>query len=105
KAGLTANLPDVEPQKAVYIEDKWSWSSYVYDPLARKRLILGSIGCFLLLLSFYFGYKAGTTAPGVQTLSTPQDLIPNILTNDTTLVRVKIPRKHKTPRHDGDPHN
>ncbi|RHZ01688.1 hypothetical protein DYB35_007946 [Aphanomyces astaci] len=56
KAGLTANLPDVEPQKAVYIEDKWSWSSYVYDPLARKRLILGSIGCFLLLLSFYFGY-------------------------------------------------
>ncbi|ETV90522.1 hypothetical protein H310_14712 [Aphanomyces invadans] len=104
KAGLTANLPaDVEAQKPIYIEDKWSWSSYLHDPLARKRIVLGGIGCSLLLLSFYFGYKAGTTAPGIQTLSTPNDLVPALDDRaiESTVVRVKMPHIHnELTRHD-----
>ncbi|KAG9410966.1 hypothetical protein AC1031_018998 [Aphanomyces cochlioides] len=77
KAGLTANLPELEGQKhvPVFIEDKWTLSSWIQDPITRKRITLGAIGFTLLIISFILGYKAGTTPPGIQTLTTPGDLI------------------------------
>ncbi|KAF0683184.1 Aste57867_24748 [Aphanomyces stellatus] len=91
KAGLTAGATSEVEKPPVYIEDKWTLSGRLQDPLFRKRVLLGAIGVTLLIISFILGYKAGTTPPGVQTLSTPADLPASV-----NSLHVRSP--HKKPR-------